>query len=83
MEFQYKNAEKKNEANIFGEITASKEMMRVIGRDVNKSVCNLAGLVELLKDEDPAHEDFQNIQMHMNTEVTQLRRLIADMCSGF
>lgn len=81
MEFQIRSFEKRKDVNIIDELTASKQrIIKMIGRDFNKSVCNIIGLLNLLKDEDPASEDFKNIQKYLSKEASHLHTLVENEC---
>lgn len=81
MEILTKPLENRKTFSLVEEIYTSKEkIVKLIGRDFNKSVCNMIGLIDLLKDEDPASEDFKNIQKYLSKEASKLHTLVENVC---
>ena len=82
MELSLKHRKAEKNYNLINEFTFSKEkIMSVIGRDFNKSVANIVGLVALLKDEtDNSDQDINTIHQYLSIEANKLNTLVKDLC---
>ena len=59
----------------------SKEyLVKTIGRDFNKSISNLNGLVSLLNDSSTSEADIEQIHLYLSIEVKKLRLLVLNIC---
>lgn len=51
-----------------------------IGRDFNKSVANINGLISLLDDLNTSDPDFKKIQHYLSSEALKLQVMVKDIC---
>lgn len=81
MEFLIKASETKKDYNLIDELTSSKEkIVSVIGRDFNKSVANIVGLVALMDDPDTSDQDVKDIHRYLSIEANNLHLLVKNIC---
>ena len=81
MEFLVKSFEAKKDHRLADELVFSKEqILRIIGRDFNKSVANIVGLVSLLED-GVSDQDFDSIRSYLSKEATNLHVMVKGICS--
>lgn len=82
MEFLIKSFETEKEGKVIAELTSSKErIIKSVGRDFNRSVANIKGLVSLLEDDKISEEDFKSIQNYLAAEAKKLDVLVKDICA--
>lgn len=82
MEFLVKPTDSKKEYNLTDELAFSKEqLLQKVGRDVNKSVANIVGLVSLLDDSNSKDLDFNKIRRYLSSEATNLHGMVKEICS--
>lgn len=82
MEFLIKSFETEKERKVIAELTSSKErIIKSVGRDFNRSVANIKGLVSLLEDDKISEEDFKSIQNYLAAEAKKLDVLVKDICA--
>ncbi len=81
MEFLVKSFEAKKDHHLADELVFSKEqILRTIGRDFNKSVANIVGLVSMLED-GVSDQDFEIIRSYLSKEATNLHVMVKGICS--
>ncbi len=82
MEFLIKSFETEIERKVIAELTSSKErIIKSVGRDFNRSVANIKGLVSLLEDDKISEEDFKSIQNYLAAEAKKLDVLVKNICA--
>ncbi len=82
MELQIQLRKLNRQYPLADKLSFSKEKIsKIIGRDFNKSVANIIGLVSLLDDTAISDQDFKTIQKHLDTEAKNLRLMVKDICS--
>lgn len=75
----YPKVQKMN--NHITELTTSNEkIISTIGRDFNKSVANINGLVSLLSDASASDPDVEIIHRYLSIEAHKLDFLVKDIC---
>ncbi len=81
MELVLKHCQTEQGCNHFTELTSSNQkLLSVIGRDINKSVANLLGLIALLDEEGIADPDFKAIHIYLAQESKKLHFIVREVC---
>ena len=81
MEFLIKPTSTKKQQHHFVEELISKEQIRsIIGRDFNKSVANILGLVSLLEEGFTTGRDLDDIRRYLSTEANNLDVMVKNIC---
>lgn len=75
------NKVKKQDILVDEDLFSNEKIIKIIGRDFNKSVSNIAGLVSLLDDNDISEQDFKTIKNLLSVEAFKLRFMVKEICS--
>ena len=59
---------------------ARENVVKTIGRDFNKSVANLNGLVALLNEGDTSAVETKQIHRYLTIEVKKLKAMVLNIC---
>ena len=82
MELQIQPRKLNRQYHLSDKLSFSKEkVIKIIGKDFNKSVANIIGLVSLLDDTAVSDQDFKTIQKYLTTEANNLNLMVKDICS--
>lgn len=65
---------------IDGRTFSEEKILCTIGRDFNKSVANINGLISLLNDLDIADPDYKRAQSYLSVEAHKLQFMVKDIC---
>ncbi len=76
------NAFKTKKQHHLSELLISKEQLQqTIGRDFNKSIANILGLVSLLDENCTSGQDFEDIRRYLSTEANNLDVMVKNICA--
>lgn len=81
MEFIIKPATSKKQHHLVEESVSKEQIRSTIGRDFNKSVANIRGLVSLLDEGFTSGQDLENIRRYLSTEASNLDVMVKNICA--
>ncbi len=81
MEFIIKPATAKKQHLLTEELVSKEQIRSTIGRDFNKSVANIRGLVSLLDEGFTSDRDLDYIRRYLSTEASNLDVMVKNMCA--
>lgn len=80
MEFLVNAFKTKKEYYSAESLISKEQLQQTIGRDFNKSIANILGLVSLLDDNCTSGQDFEDIRRYLFTEATNLDVMVKKLC---
>jgi len=81
MEFIIKPATAKKHQRTTQESVSKEQLQSTIGRDFNKSVANIRGLVSLLEEGFTSGQDLDYIRRYLSTEASNLDVMVKNICA--
>lgn len=81
MEFIIKPSPVKKHYHIAEELVSKEQIRSMIGRDFNKSVANIRGLISLLDEGFTSGHDLEYIRSYLSTEASNLDVMVKNMCA--
>lgn len=60
---------------------SNENVVKTIGRDFNKSVANLNGLIALLNEGNTSEMETEQIHRYLTIEVKKLKAMVLNICS--
>lgn len=81
MEFLIKAFKTKKQYNLAESLISKEQLQQTIGRDFNKSIANILGLVSLLDENSASDRDFEDIRRYLSTEATNLDVMVKKLCA--
>ncbi|MGI4750722.1 MAG: hypothetical protein ACRYFB_08815 [Janthinobacterium lividum] len=82
MEFLINAPLTKKQYHLVNQLSISKEQIqRIIGRDFNKSVANILGLISLLHAGFNSDQDLEDIHHYLATEANNLHLMVKKICA--
>lgn len=81
MEFLVNAFKTKKQYDLSESLISKEQLQRTIGRDFNKSVANILGLVSLLDDGGISDPDFEDIRRYLSTEANNLDVMVKNICT--
>lgn len=82
MEFLINAPLTKKQYHLVNQLSISKEQIqRIIGRDFNKSVANILGLISLLNAGFNSDQDLEDIHHYLATEANNLHLMVKKICA--
>lgn len=80
MEFLVNAFKTKKQYHLSESLISKEQLQQTIGRDFNKSIANIVGLVSLLDNNSASDPDFDNIRRYLSTEATNLDVMVKELC---
>lgn len=81
MEFIIKPATAKKQQRTTEKLFSKEQIQSTIGRDFNKSVANIRGLVSLLEEGFTSGQDLDYIRRYLSTEASNLDVMVKNICA--